>query len=716
MKIEYQVAEKSSSIDPATAENVELLASLGPRKSKLSLFGLLNRCSSFTGIRLLRSNLYQPPIDKDIINDRLELVEELTQDISLFNNLRNIIAKFPELDSVLNLCVKRPEMNITQMEVKLDRMIFLKQILEVLPTLLEILSKSNSNICKEATKMLRSHVQTSTVLLEMMHLVLLENFSFGKGAGASKFTRFMAVRPEVNSLLDLARTTFCEYVELLESDVRQLAETHELPMKLQWNNNKGFCIQITNSKNVQIDVKKLPIEFQRIVKTKTGITFITQEFAVKDSIAKNSLEEVSKLSNAILNELLNEVREYIGFLYKLSETVATLDMLVAFANVSMQEDYIKPEFGDSLVIRGGRHPNLEQIDVDLTPNDTNVDCFSRLHILTGPNMSGKSTYLRQVVLLTIMAQIGCFVPAQFATFRITDRIFSRVSTKDCIETNSSTFMVEMQETAFILSNLGPSSLVIIDELGRGTSVEEGTAICWAVCESLLKSSSFVFLATHFMQMTCLAEVHPCVENYHFLTQVESNHVVYTHQLVKGRLAVQGSKNDNIDDDDDTGGDINSESEEGVVVNYGIDLASRSAFPANFVEKAKQISKRISKTEVNIVKVNQLDNLCIQYVVKLKKLANLEESDEEVRDELERIKNNFIEESKNLPEVIEAEERASNNCEEHIEENPTASVDPPVLPEIKSIFHDSELDADNDKTSDGCKSVCRDPELDKEMEF
>ena len=122
MKIEYQVAEKSSIIDPATAENVELLASLGPRKSKLSLFGLLNKCSSFTGIRLLRSNLYQPPIDKDVINDRLELVEELTQDICFYNSLKNIIAKFPELDSVLNLCVKRQEMNISyaQMDVKLD--------------------------------------------------------------------------------------------------------------------------------------------------------------------------------------------------------------------------------------------------------------------------------------------------------------------------------------------------------------------------------------------------------------------------------------------------------------------------------------------------------------------------------------------------------------------------------------------------------------------
>ena len=152
-------------------------------------------------------------------------------------------------------------------------------------------------------------------------------------------------------------------------------------------------------------------------------------------------------------------------------------------------------------------------------------------------MSGKSTYLRQVVLLSIMAQIGCYVPAQFARFRIPDRIFSRVSNRDCIESNSSTFMVEMQETSFILSNLGPTSLIIIDELGRGTSVEEGSSICWAICEKLLQSSCFVFLATHFLQMTCLADLHPCVSNHHFIAKTVSGHVEYTHLLAQGRFCL-----------------------------------------------------------------------------------------------------------------------------------------------------------------------------------
>ena len=177
----------------------------------------------------------------------------------------------------------------------------------------------------------------------------------------------------------------------------------------------------------------MPDSFLIVQKLKSGISFVTQEFAVKDRLVKNTLMEISYMSNAVLDELLVEVREYIGFLYKLSETLSTLDMLTSLATVSMNPDYVKPEFGDSLAIKQGRHPILDTMAVDIVANDIKADPLSRLHILTGPNMSGKSTYLRQVVLLSIMAQIGCYVPAQFARFRIPDRIFSRVSNRDCIQ-------------------------------------------------------------------------------------------------------------------------------------------------------------------------------------------------------------------------------------------------------------------------------------------
>ena len=206
----------------------------------------------------------------------------------------------------------------------------------------------------------------------------------------------------MNGLLDMDRATFCEYVELMEEEVRQLAETHNLPLKLQWSSNRGFCIQLTaTNKNCPLDVKQLPEEFKRVVKTKAGIYFVTKEFTEKDSLVRDSLDEIGRMSNAVLNELLNEVREYIGFLYLLSETIATLDMISAFADVSMSEQWTRPQFGDSLVIRGGRHPILEHMTPDLTPNDTNVDQWSRLHILTGNHYYPVMREMLQISLIFI---------------------------------------------------------------------------------------------------------------------------------------------------------------------------------------------------------------------------------------------------------------------------------------------------------------------------
>ena len=439
----------------------------------------------------------------------------------------------------------------------------------------------------------------------------------------------MAVKPDVNGLLDIARTSFCEYVEILEVYVAELGEEHQLPLKLQWSNNKGFFIQLVNTMTDQVSVKDLPESFQRVQKLKSGISFVTQEFSVKDRLVKNTLLEISHMSNAVLDELLVEVREYIGFLYKLSETLSTLDMLTSLATVSMSHDYVKPQFGDSLAIKQGRHPILDTMAVDIVANDVIADPLSRLHVLTGPNMSGKSTYLRQVVLLSIMAQIGCYVPAQFATFRIPDRIFSRVSNRDCIESNSSTFMVEMQETSFILANLGPTSLIIIDELGRGTSVEEGTSICWAICEKLLQSSAYIFLATHFLQMTCLADLHPCVSNHHFMAKTVSDHVEYTHHLAQGKPPPS-------------------------TTHYGLDLASRTSLPSRLVERAKEISKTIKQGEVYVAKREPLDTSCIELVMKLKRLTRLGLKGKELATEMGRLREQFLAETSKLAEVNEKE--------------------------------------------------------------
>ena len=278
------------------------------------------------------------------------------------------------------------------------------------------------------------------------------------------------------------------------------------------------------------------------------------------------------MTNIVVTELLNEIRDHIGCLYKLTECVAMVDMLVAFAHACTISEYVRPEFTDTLAIKQGRHPILEKIGIETpVPNNAYASEGCNFQIITGPNMSGKSTYLRQIALLQIMAQIGSYVPAEFASFRIADQIFSRIGSDDDIETNSSTFMLEMKEINYIVQNASNTSLIIIDELGRGTSADEGVGICHSVCEYLLCLKAFTFFATHFMELTQIDRLYPNAENYHFEVQryfseeSRCDKVSYTHVLSKGQTKEK---------------------------HYGIMLAEISTLPPSLVQEAKSLSSVI----------------------------------------------------------------------------------------------------------------------------
>ena len=399
LRVDYQVADKSTVIDPATAEHIELLSSLGPRRSKLSLLGVLHHCSTQGGLRLLRSNLFQPPVDLGLIEARQEAVAEMVESPNLYDDLRSILGRFPALDSVLSLCIKRQDQSISlgQVDSKIDQMVGLRQVLHLLPSLLAALHQTqHSVLLKAQATTLTRHTGTAALLLEMLNLVISDSSLISRNNSAIKFSRAMAVRPDVNGLLDIARKTFCECVDQLEQYVRELEEEHALPLRLHYSSLKGFVIHLASTRTMKYSVKDLPETFQRVQKSKNLISFVTTEFEVKDQLVKNTLREISTISNCVLDELLVEVREHMGFLYQLSETLCTLDMLLSLATVSMGQGFVRPQFGDFICVRQGRHPILDTMPVDVIPNDILMDPLSRLHVLTGPNMSGKSTYLRQV--------------------------------------------------------------------------------------------------------------------------------------------------------------------------------------------------------------------------------------------------------------------------------------------------------------------------------
>uniref|UniRef100_A0A670IUL7 MutS homolog 4 n=1 Tax=Podarcis muralis TaxID=64176 RepID=A0A670IUL7_PODMU len=289
---------------------------------------------------------------------------------------------------------------------------------------------------------------------------------------------------------------------------------------------------------------------------------------------QESLREIYHMTYLIVCKLLSEIYEHIHCLYKLSDAVSMLDMLQSFAHACTLSDYVRPEFTDTLAIKEGWHPVLEKISFEKpVANNTYITEGSNFIIITGPNMSGKSTYLKQIALSQIMAQIGSFVPAEYSSFRIAEQIFTRIGMDDDIETNSSTFMKEMKEIAYIIQNANDRSLIIIDELGRGTSAEEGIGICYAVCEYLLNLKAFTLFATHFLELCQIDALYPNVENNYFEVQhVRSSYgsrekIAYTYVLSKGHTEEK---------------------------NYGLKAAEVSSLPPSIIQDAKEIITLISR--------------------------------------------------------------------------------------------------------------------------
>lgn len=233
--------------------------------------------------------------------------------------------------------------------------------------------------------------------------------------------------------------------------------------------------------------------------------------------------EVISLSDQIIQELLRDVCSEVSQLFRISEAIAMLDMLAAFTQLSTSYDYIRPELTDTLAIKAGRHPIREQIHASkFIPNDAYATPQTRFQIITGCNMSGKSTYIRSLALITVMAQIGCFVPAQYASFPIMQQLFARVATTDDLDANVSTFAAEMREMAFILRNVQPRGMVLVDELGRGTSTNDGLAIAIALAEALLASDAFVWFATHFHDLARILSERSGVINLHLAAEITSD--------------------------------------------------------------------------------------------------------------------------------------------------------------------------------------------------
>eukprot|EP01137_Pigoraptor_chileana_P020558 Opistho-2@83068 len=544
-----------------------------------TLFGTLNYTSTAIGARMLRSNILQPPNDIGTISTRLDSVEELMAREDDFFGLRELIGKFIDIDHLITMMIVMPKQEtVKTAESAITNLIMLKHLVELVPQLCDGLRSCETSLLSAYRDTLASDPRFER-LRELIATTISDDTHYQKGVLHMRAQKCFAVKPGINGLLDVARRTYTETIEDIYELVSQYATKYALGLKPGFSTTRGFFITM-----VAMDAPtELPSIFTQIVTNKKTISFTTPDLIKYNDRVQESLQEIYLMTGVVVKELMGSIRENIGCLYKLSECVAMIDMLLSFVHkCTISAEYVRPEFTGTLAIQAGRHPILERINADdVVPNDAYASDSCNFQIITGPNMSGKSTFLRQVALLQIMAQLGSFVPASYASFRLIDQLFSRIGSDDDMETNASTFMLEMRETAYIVQNANTNSLIIIDELGRGTNNQEGVGICLAVCEHLISIKALTFFATHFMELTELDTVYPNVENFHLELQRQGRDtaadvtrngaatneaIVFTHTLSKGKTWEES---------------------------YGIRMAELAGFPQSVIADAEALAAKLN---------------------------------------------------------------------------------------------------------------------------
>ena len=342
-------------------------------------------------------------------------------------------------------------------------------------------------------------------------------------------------------------------------------ETHNLALELKYDTARQYYIRVHTS---ELEDRILPEEFINQFRRKNIIECHTLDLLKLNQKILDSHHEVLQMSDSAVQELINIIRDDLAPLFKISDAIALLDMLAAFAQLVITQDYTRPEMATTLAIKDGRHPIREKIYSEkFIPNDAYATQQSRFQIITGCNMSGKSTYIRSLALMAIMAQIGSFVPASYASFPIFHQLFARISMDESVEANISTYAAEMRETAFILRNVNKRSMVIIDELGRGTSTRDGLAIAIAVSEALIDSQALVWFVTHFRDLATILAERNGVVNLHLAVEMgDENGMTMLYKIAQGSVQER---------------------------HYGIALAKVLNLPPLILQVAEEVSKAIT---------------------------------------------------------------------------------------------------------------------------
>ncbi|KAK8244011.1 DNA mismatch repair protein MutS [Phyllosticta capitalensis] len=563
LRIKYEPSEGSMMIDISTIRALELIQNLENPKSRDCLFGLLNSTQTPMGARLLRSNVLQPLTDIDTLNTRYDALEELSTKEEMFFATRQALKAFLDVDKILTELIIVPAKTSAQtMEQAINQVLMLKQFVGCVEPVYSALTGVRSTMLTEIRELCNpnnvSHVQN------LINDVINEDTIFAWKPIDLRNQHTYAVKSGTNGLLDVARQAYREASDDVYHHVRELAETHELALDIKYDTARQFYIQFDIS---DMENRAMPATFTNIHKKKNKVECQTVEMMKRNQKVVDAHYEVILLSNKAVQRLIEAVRGHMATLFKVCESIGMLDMISGFAFQVTSQEYVRPILTETLAIKSGRHPIREKIQsTQFIPNDFYATQQKRFQIITGCNMSGKSTYIRSVALMAVMAQVGMFVPAQYASFPVLHQLFARVSLDDNIEANMSTFAAEMRETAFILRNVDKRSMAIIDELGRGTSTRDGLAIALAIAEALVGSRALVWFATHFRDLANIMAERNGVVNLHLSVDMrDSDNMRMLYKVAEGPVQER---------------------------NYGLALAKVVPLPEDVHETATDVATRL----------------------------------------------------------------------------------------------------------------------------
>ena len=501
-------------LDRATRSSLELVATLRDGDRRGSLLDAIDRTATAMGARLLKSWVLAPLADPEAIGRRQDAVEELLAGPELQGDIRD------ELTGILDL--ERLSARVGCGRAGPRDMTALRRCLEALPELRRLLADSRASLLAEAAAAIPDlsglAARLARGLVDDPPMVL-------KDGGV--------IRDGFDAELDDLRALGREGKGFIAAFQAREAAATGIPLKVGFNQVFGFYIEITNAHR-----DKAPGRYIRKQTLKNAERYITEELKEYEDKVLHAEERIQRLEQRLFNSLRDEAQARLDDIQRAAAATALIDCLHGLARVAKEGGWIRPSVatGDELTIVEGRHPVLDRTAgrEPFVPNDTALDERTRIMVITGPNMAGKSTYIRQTALLVILAQLGSFVPAKSAAIGVADRVFTRVGASDDLARGASTFMVEMLEVANILNNATRRSLVILDEVGRGTSTYDGLSLAWSITEHLARRIGCrTLFATHYHELVELAETVPGVANANVLVREWGDQIVFLHKIVAG---------------------------------------------------------------------------------------------------------------------------------------------------------------------------------------